>query len=44
MAFLDIVSSPGPGFVKIKARFSQIGFSQVKDQVSQGQGQELDNI
>ena len=35
-----------PSFVKVKARFGQVGdqFSQVKDQVGQGQGQELDNI
>ena len=42
VAFLDIVSSPGPGFVKVKTRFDQVG-DQVKDQVGQGQGQELDN-
>ena len=43
VAFLNIVSSPGPGFVRLKARFGQVGdqVSQVKDPVSQGQ--ELDN-
>ena len=25
VAFLNIVSTPGPGFVKIKARFDQVG-------------------
>ena len=25
VAFLNIVSSPGPGFVKVKARFGQVG-------------------
>ena len=53
---LNIVSSPGPGFVKVKARFGQVcdlvglgqvwpvgdQVSQVKDQVGQGKGQELD--
>ena len=29
---------PGKDFVKVKARFGQVG-----DQVGQGQGQELDN-
>ena len=32
------MSTPGPGFIKIKARFCQIN-----DQVGQGHGQELDN-
>ena len=43
---LIIVSTSGPDFVKVKARFGQLGdqVSQVKDQVGQGQGQELDNI
>ena len=36
VAFLNIVSSPGPKFVRLKARFGQVG-----DPVSQGQ--ELDN-
>ena len=51
VAFLNIVSSPGPGLVRlvtrwVKTRFGQVGdkVSQVKDQVGQGQGQELDNI
>ena len=41
---LNILSSPGPDFVKVKARFGQVGdqVSQVKDQVGQGQDQELD--
>ena len=57
MVCLIIVSTPGPGFVMIKARFGQVDdevghalFGQVgdqvrkvKDQVGQGQGQELDN-
>ena len=44
MGFINIVSSPGPGFVKVKARFGQVGdqVSQVKNQVGHGQGQELD--
>ena len=25
VAFLNIVSTPGPGFVKVKARFGQVG-------------------
>ena len=25
VAFLNIVSTPGPGFVKVKARFDQVG-------------------
>ena len=25
MGFLNLVSSPGPGFVKVKARFGQVG-------------------
>ena len=33
---LIIVSTPGPHFVKVKARSSQVG-----DEVGQGQGQEL---
>ena len=50
VAFLNIVSSPGPGLVRlvtrwVKTRFGQVGdkVSQVKDQVGQGQGQELNN-
>ena len=53
MVCLIIVSTPGPGFVMIKARFGQVDdevghalFGQVGDQVGQfgqGQGQELDN-
>ena len=53
MACLIIVSTPGPGFLMIKARFGQVDdevghalFGQVGDQVGQfgqGQGQELDN-
>ena len=53
VACLIIVSTPGPGFVMIKARFGQVDdevghalFGQVGDQVGhfgQGQGQELDN-
>ena len=45
VAFLNIVSTPGPGFVRVKVRFAQVGdlVGQVKDQVCQGQGQELDN-
>ena len=51
MVCLNIVSSPGPGFVKVRARFGQVGdqvgqgfVCQVGDQVSQvkdqdGQGQ-----
>ena len=31
VAFLNIVSSPGPGFVRLKARFGQVG-----DQVGLG--------
>ena len=31
VAFLNIVSSPGPGFVKVKARLDQFG-----DEVGQG--------
>ena len=38
MVCLNLVSSPGPDFVKVRARFGKV--SQVKDQV--GQGQELD--
>ena len=51
---LIIVSTPGPGFVMIKARFGQVDdevghalFGQVGDlvgQFGQGQGQELDKI
>ena len=48
MACLIIVSTPGPGFVRIKARFGQVGdqVDQAEDQVGQGkgQGQELDNL
>ena len=45
MVCLNIVSSPGPDFVKVKARFSQVcqvvdQVIQVKDHVGQGQGQE----
>ena len=50
---LNIVSSPGLGFVNVRARFSQVGqgfvcqvvdqVSQVKDHVGQGQGYELDS-
>ena len=50
MACLIIVSTPGPGFLMIKARFGQVDdevgqalFGQVRDQVGQfgqGQGQE----
>ena len=45
VAFLIIVSTPGPGFVRVKVRFAQVGdlVGQIKDQVGQGQGQELDN-
>ena len=45
MVCLIIVSTPGPSFVRIKARFGQVGdeVGQVKDQFGQGQGQELDN-
>ena len=25
VAFLNLVSSPGPGFVKVKAKFGQVG-------------------
>ena len=48
MACLIIVSTPGPGFVRVKARFGQVGdqVGHIKDHVGQGQGQgqELDNI
>ena len=50
VGFLNIVSSPGPDFVKVKAWFGQLRVGlgqvgdQVKDQVGQGQGQNLDNI
>ena len=45
VGFLNIVSSPGQDFVKVKARFSQVcqvvdQVIQVKDHVGQGQGQE----
>ena len=45
VACLIIVSTPGQSFVRIRARFGQVGdqVGQVKDQVGQGQGQELDN-
>ena len=50
VACLIIVSTPGPGFFKVNARFGlprlcQFGdqVDQVMDQVGQGQGQELDN-
>ena len=41
----DYSVKPGPDFVKVKARFGQVRdqLSHVKDQVGQGQGQELDN-
>ena len=47
---LNIVSSPGPDFVKVKARLAKARLGQVgdqveaKDKVGQGQGHELDNI
>ena len=46
VACLIIVSTPGPGFVRVKARFGQVGdqVGHIKDHVGQGQGQELDNI
>ena len=42
----DYSVKPGPDFVKVKARFGQVRdqLSHVKDQVGQGQGQELDNL
>ena len=49
VACLIIVSTPSPGFVKLKAKFGQVSqvddkVDQVKNQVGQVQGQGLDNI